>query len=73
METRSHDLLCAIGTVNFSKRQFMDVNVLQQLSDYQYFYERYLTLLNELPKTKSGKNHVAVAELRKEFIFIWTH
>ena len=65
--------MCTIGTLRFYKRQLMNLNVLQQLPDHRYLYERYFTLLNELPSTMKGKNNIVIGDLAKEFTFIWTH
>ena len=73
METRKQDRLCSFGGMAFFKRTTMNLNVVQQLPSYRYFYERFLTLNKSLPKTMKGKTKTVVMELILEFECIWTH
>ena len=69
METRSKDTLCSFDGLIFSKRDAMDLSVLQQLPTHRYFYERYLTLMT----IYDSNDHVKANDLCEEFTYIWTH
>ena len=73
METRSKDLLCTIGSIEFFKSESMNLSVLKQLPTYRYLYERYFTMQKSFPQNMKGRSSFIVADLSKEFTYIWTH
>ena len=72
MQTRSKDLLCTIGKVEFFKREVLNLTILQQLPSHIYFYERYLTMQSEY-ENDGRKNGKIITDLVNEFVYIWTH
>ena len=72
-ETSSSDVLLSISDIIFRKRVAIDLNVVQQLPTHRYLYERYLTVLNEIPPNMHGRKDQALVDLKNEFECIWVH
>ena len=71
MEKSSDTVFYELKDVKFKKITVLDLTRYQQLPSYKYLIERYLTLLNEKPKTLLKKKEVVIKGLADEFRSIW--
>ena len=73
METRRSDTILELGELIFHKREVMSLEILQQLPDYLYFYERFLTINQRLPRNMKDRFNLILNDLYTEFEYIWIH
>ena len=71
--TRSNDIQFQLEGNVFRRTDMLDLSRVQQLPTTKYVIERYHTIKQQFPRTKSNKDKLALGVITNELRYVWIH